>query len=123
MKHALLLSGLLLAGCSLFTDDLPTTSVFASEVRVQAIEKRTVLFDYKGRLPDPCWEYDRTDIDREEMSITVDLRYRSDGSSVCPDVIAGVEREVAVRVPKPGDYTFRFPSGPDETLDVVVTVP
>ncbi len=126
MPHILLAVGFLLAGCSLFGDeqeDQRTTSARATDVSVFIVEGRTVRFDYVGWVPDPCWDYDHLNVDQQSFSVFVDLRYRRDESAMCAAVATAVEQEISVQVPTEGMYTFRFPSGPDETLDVDVLVP
>ena len=123
MRAILLLTLLALAGCSLVGDDPITASAFATSVEVANIEGRTVTFQFVGEISDPCWHYADTIVHFDGSNVDVDVRVERDGGSVCPDVISSIERDVAVRVPVSGAYTFYFVSGPRAVRQVDVTVP
>lgn len=129
MTHALLTVLLLapLAACSIAhtpgSEQLPGDYMYAfaepREVAVVRVEPDSVVVAFSGTIPNPCYAFDRVEVDREGDVYDVRVRTRIAAETICIQVIGEIDRQIAVPVEGSGAITLRF----SPEIELAVTLP
>lgn len=101
-------------------------SIFANtiEVTVKQITQNSVIVDYRGGLPNPCYEYVRSESKLDGQIITTSVLMRST-SDLCIAILGFIHiPDLEISVPGPGYWTLRFPRyGDQEPYELELVVP
>ena len=122
----------LLAGCSFLSENgtgpdeagWEVIDVYAKEVDVLSVGRRSVAFAFEGGLPVPCYAFEEAVVGRDGRTIHVRVRARFT-ADFCIAVIGTLDvAPLEIAVPGAGTYRFAFWRGPDaDPLGVTVEVP
>ena len=113
------------AGCSLFDDDdnYLVHPLRTLDIDVDGMWSHGATFRFHSQLPDPCYEYYRTDIERNAVGVLVTVYARRDRSLFCSCEVVDVFWNIDVQVPTSGTYLFRFWETDSATVDTTLFVP
>jgi len=98
----------IVGGCSRdFNEQLPNPYPVSSEfIKSVAIQERTVSFIVVCMIPEPCWDYVRTDRSASGQFITFTVFARRHNNDAYLQVLSSIEAPATISVPSAGTYTF-----------------
>ena len=88
-------------------------------VEEQRVSARTAHFKLKVETPDPCWEYLRHTVAREDDHINVNVIARRDKAAVCIQMIGTFTCDIEVALPAAGTHRVTF-GPPDRSISASV---
>ena len=125
-RNLILLGLFFLAGCSLSgTNEKERQVIDVPALSVEVIEttEQSVTFEFKGRLPVPCYEFEEAVVDRSGQKVHVKVRAHST-AELCVTVLGVLKvPSLEIGVGEEGTYMFYFWRGEQAPVEVEVTVP
>ncbi len=121
MKRLLVLS-LLLGGC-LLTEMEPlheTVPLPVERIELLSYREGELYVRTYGHAPDPCTQYDRTEIKTEKRTLSIQNVGKREKDVFCAQVLTPYTADVRLSLPEPGTYRLIFWPG---TVDTSVTLP
>lgn len=81
----------------------------------------TLKLQLHATVPNPCYEFSRTDVVKTTNEVTVNVYSEIDPAINCIQILGQLEHVITIDLPRSGDYRFIFP-GRTTTLDTTITI-
>jgi hypothetical protein len=116
---------LIFSRCTSSTDNTNTFSspLSANLIRSVTAANHKVSFVVSCTIPEPCWEYLRTDQDINSFDVYVTIVGKRITTDPCLEVLSSLDTKPTIIVPKAGAYTFHFWSTNETSIDTTIVVP
>lgn len=121
---AVLTIGFLPLGCLIDSGkSLPEPRVVSTfNAEVISMTNRKVEFSITCIVPEPCWEFVRSEQTISGPDVYVQAFARRATDDMCIQVISTIKANISVSVPSAGNYRFYFWRSDTSSFDVAVAV-
>jgi hypothetical protein len=124
MKNIILSLLLIVIGCTSSTDSNNTLSgpITANRIKSVQISNHTITFLVNCTIPEPCWEYARTDQAINGFEVNLKIFGKRATNDPCVQVLSSLDAKTTTVVPTSGRYIFHFWSTDDTSIDTTIVV-